>query len=198
MKNRACFLDRDGVLIHEENYLADPAKARLIPGAAEAVKLAHEQGYKVIVVSNQSGIARGYFTMAQLKAVEARIDELLAAEGAALDANYYCCHHPKGSVPELAVDCDCRKPKPGMLLQAERDFDVDPAHSFMIGDKTDDLNAGFAAGCAAAALVRTGHGSEQDFCPYQGKNNAFDCPDVLTAVRTMIAYSKQEAKGGVK
>lgn len=160
--NKIFFLDRDGVIIEDENYLADPAKVRLCPGCAEAFRKIANAGYRIIAVSNQSGIARGYFTFDDVKAVERKIGELLNEQGApSPDAWYYCPHHPKGIVEEFRKDCECRKPKPGLLLQAGKDFDADFSRSFMIGDKISDLQAGFAAGCASGVLVMTGHGSEQ-------------------------------------
>lgn len=183
---RACFLDRDGVLITEKNYLADPADVEIQPCAIEAVRLLHRNGFLAIVVSNQSGIARGYFTPDDLKRVERRIDALFAEAGEKIDAWYYCFHHPKGSVPGYARPCSCRKPEPGMLLQAGKDFQIDLTQSFMIGDKTDDLEAGLRAGCKAAALVRTGHGAEQDMTPYRDKTNVLDTADVLSAVKSLF------------
>lgn len=166
---KACFFDRDGVLIEEKNYISNPDDVILSDGAADAVRRMKKAGYLVIVISNQSGIARGYFTPEDLACVEKRMNDLLAAEGVTIDGYYYCYHHPKGCVKEYAIDCDCRKPKPGMILQAARDFGIDTAQSFMIGDKVDDLRAGFNAGCRMAALVRTGHGSEQDLGEFSGK-----------------------------
>ena len=161
-RNKAFFLDRDGVMIEEKNYLADPANVCLCPGCAEALRKIAAAGYRMIVTSNQSGIARGYFTFAEVAAVEKRIQELLLAEGAPLpDAWYYCPHHPKGTVAEYACECECRKPRPGMLLQAAEELDLCLSASGMIGDKLSDLRAAFAAGCPSAALVRTGHGAEQ-------------------------------------
>ena len=184
MTEKACFLDRDGTLIEERNYLADPALVALAPGVPEALRLLRDAGYLLIVVSNQSGIARGYFTAEQLKAVEQRVGELLAEHGLSLDANYYCFHHEKGIIPEYARPCDCRKPKPGLLLQAVRDFSLDPARCMMIGDKVSDLQAGQAAGCRALALVRSGHGTEQDLSGFPG---AVDAPDILSAVQTLLS-----------
>ena len=180
---KACFLDRDGCLIEERNYLSDPAQVCLCPGVPEALRLLEENGYLRIVVSNQSGIARGYFTMEQLRAVERRIDELLAEHGVRVDAWYYCPHHKKGVVPEYAVDCDCRKPLPGMLLRAAEDFSLDRKQCIMIGDRISDLRAGLSAGCRAAALVRTGYGRMEDLslCP-----GAADAADLPSAVRMLI------------
>lgn len=183
MMNKAFFLDRDGVLIEEEHYLSDPAKARLCPGAADAIRMMRAHGYKVIVVSNQAGIAKGYFTMKELKAVEARIDELLAAEGLALDGVYYCPHHPQGVVPEYRLACSCRKPEPGMLLSAAKDHEIDLAASVMIGDRVSDLKAGLNAGCKAVALVHTGYGKEQDL-------SSFDPAVTLEAENILDATEK--------
>ena len=181
---QACFFDRDGVIIEEADYISDPALVRLCPFAADAIRAMHDAGRLVIVVSNQSGIARGYFTEADLRAVEARMNELLAEAGVKIDAAYYCFHHKKGIVPEYAIDCDCRKPKPGMLLRAAKDLDIDLAASFMIGDKESDLEAGLNAGCRGVALVRTGHGVHQNI---EKIPQAVDVGDVLTAAKELLA-----------
>ena len=187
--NKTFFLDRDGVIIEDENYLSDPAKARLCPGCAEAIRQIADAGYQIIVTSNQSGIARGYFSWKEVKAVEARIEELLVKEGAPKpNAWYYCPHHPKGVIPEYTQECDCRKPKPGLLLQAGREHNVDFQHSCMIGDKLSDIEAAYAAGCRSAALVLTGHGGEQ-------KLESLDHPcltagTILDAVRKLLANAQ--------
>lgn len=181
---QACFFDRDGVIIEEADYISDPALVRLCPGAAEAIRAMHDAGRLVIVVSNQSGIARGFFTEADLRRVEARVNELLAEAGEKIDAAYYCFHHKKGIVPEYAIDCDCRKPKPGLFLRAAKDLDIDLASSFMIGDKESDLEAGLNAGCCGVALVRTGHGVHQNI---EKIPQAVDVGDVLTAAKELLA-----------
>ena len=181
---KACFFDRDGVIIEEADYISDPSLVHLCPFAADAIRAMHDAGRLVIVVSNQSGIARGYFTEADLRAVEARMNELLAEAGVKIDASYYCFHHKKGIVPEYAIDCDCRKPKPGMLLRAAKDLDIDLANSFMIGDKESDLEAGINAGCKGVALVRTGHGVHQNI---EKIPQAVDVGDVLTAAKELLA-----------
>lgn len=181
---KACFLDRDGCLIEEENYLSDPAKVRLCPGVPEALRLLEKKGYLRIVVSNQSGIARGYFSRDQLHAVERRINELLAEYGVRIDAWYYCPHHAEKSIlPEYALDCGCRKPKPGMLLRAAEDFSLDIKQCVMIGDRITDIQAGRNAGCRAEALVRTGYGASEDLSRVPG---VVDAPDILTAVRRLV------------
>ena len=187
--NKTFFLDRDGVIIEDENYLADPAKARLCPGCAEAFKRFAVAGYLIIVISNQSGIARGYFSWKEVKAVEARIEELLAKEGAPKPtAWYYCPHHPKGVIPEYTQECSCRKPKPGLLLQAGEEHSVDFQHSCMIGDKRSDLQAAYAAGCRSAALVLTGHGGEQNPEPFD--KPYLTAANILDAVRKLLAVAQ--------
>lgn len=155
---RAVFLDRDGVLIEEREYLRDPAGVVLTPGAGMAVRRLREAGWLVILVTNQAGVARGYFTEADVERVHAAVREQLADCGASLDAIRVCPHHPEGVVERYARTCDCRKPAPGMLLEAIRQFGIDPARSVMIGDKPSDLEAGRAAG-VEPILVETGYGA---------------------------------------
>lgn len=181
--NKACFLDRDGVLIEEKNYLCDPDGVVLPPEIRETFQYLRERGYKIIVISNQAGIAKGYFKEEQLHAVQQRIDEKLAEIGCKLDGVYYCYHHKSGVVPEYAVDCDCRKPKPGMILRAAKEHDPDLSQCVMIGDRTTDLRAGINAGCRAVALLRTGHGATEDLSDFP---DAVDAPDILTAVKKLI------------
>ncbi len=183
---KACFLDRDGVVIEDANYLSDPEQVRLIPGAADAIRALHDAGYAVVLVSNQSGIARGYFTTDDLKRVEQKINQELEAAGAVspFDGIYYCPHHKKGIIPEYTADCGCRKPKPGLLLRAAADLNLDLSRSFIIGDKASDGNAGFNAGCSAAVLVRTGHGPEEVL---PEKENFFEAPSIREAVHLLLA-----------
>ena len=157
------FLDRDGVIIEDKNYLSSPDQVVLCEGTVSAFRRIKDAGYGIVVVSNQSGIARGYFTEKDLEKVEKRIEELLAASGSPVpDKWYYCPHHAKGSVPEYSFDCDCRKPKPGLFLRAGKELDIDFSQSVVIGDKISDLEGGFSAGCGKGVLVLTGHGKEQE------------------------------------
>lgn len=162
MKNRAVFLDKDGTLIEDIPYNVDPAKIRLVPDAGEGLRALHAAGYRLIVVSNQSGIARGYFSEPALTAVADRLSELLADQGVPLAGFYYCPHHPHGVDPTYAVFCDCRKPEPGLILRAARDHDVDPTQSWLIGDILDDVEAGRRAGCQTI-LIDDGHETEWTF-----------------------------------
>jgi D-glycero-D-manno-heptose 1,7-bisphosphate phosphatase len=149
----AVFLDRDGTLIEEVDYLADPAGVVLIPGAAQALKNLAQAGYKLVLVTNQSGVARGLLDESRLAQIHERLSDLLHGEGTRLDGIYACIHHP-----EFGSPCDCRKPQPGMLLQAAEDLQLDLERSWMIGDAARDLEAGKRAG-TRSLLVRTGKGS---------------------------------------
>ena len=153
----ALFLDRDGVINVEVNYLHRPNDVVLVPGVAHAIAQANAFEIPVIVITNQAGIARGKYGPAELAAVGQRIDQLLGT--AIIDATYHCPHHPEGTVAELRIECECRKPAPGMLLQAAAEHGLDLANSIFVGDKASDLSAARAAGCGAV-LVRTGYGTQ--------------------------------------
>lgn len=163
-KQKAVFLDRDGTINKYVGFLRDIDKFELIPGVAEAIRVINESGYLAIVVTNQPVIARGEVTVKQLQLIHNKMETLLGAEGAYLDAIYYCPHHPhkgyEGEVPELKIDCDCRKPKPGMLIKAAEDFNIDLSQSWMIGDGENDVRAGKAAGCRTALIGAEGYGQD--------------------------------------
>lgn len=152
----AVFLDRDGTVMEEREYLADPAGVRLVPGAAEAIRSLGAAGFAVVLVTNQSGIARGLYREEDYRAVAARLDEVLQAAGAPVEATYYCPHHPDHTGP-----CDCRKPAPGMYRRAARDLDLDLARSWYVGDKPSDVEPALALG-GRGVLVRTGYGRESE------------------------------------
>lgn len=153
------FLDRDGTINEEVEFLSSPRDVRLIPGAARVIREANVLGFKVIVITNQSGIARGLFTEQDFHAVNDELFRLLRLEGAAVDALYYCPHHPDGE-PPYRLDCECRKPRTGMLRRAADELGIDLSRSFVIGDRLSDLQAGIAAG-ASSILVLTGYGAAQ-------------------------------------
>lgn len=175
MKKRAVFLDRDGVLIHEVDYLSDPRKLKLIDGAAQAVARLRCAGYKVIVVSNQSGVARGMFSLDRLQQVHRRLRAELKAQGARLDGLYFCPHHPEAPLARYRRNCLCRKPFPGMLRQAVRRFKLSIAHCYMVGDSTVDLEAALRAGCRPL-LVRTGKGGRDGVHPVRPEKVFADLP----------------------
>lgn len=155
-KQRAIFLDRDGTLNKEVNFLTNIDDLELLPGAAEAVKKINQAGYLAIVITNQPVIARGEVTLQQLNEIHAKLETLLGREGAYIDGLYFCPHHPdkgfEGERPEYKRDCECRKPKAGMVLQAARDFNIDLSASYMIGDRDKDVECGQAAGLKQSVL----------------------------------------------
>ena len=153
---RAVFLDRDGVLNVDNGYVSQVDDFEFIEGVIEACKKLKEKGYLLVVITNQSGIARGYFSEEQFHTLTEWMDWSLADRGVDLDGIYYCPHHAEKGLGEYKVDCDCRKPKPGMLLSAIKDLNIDVSNSILVGDKVSDLQAGIAAGVKTNYLVRTG------------------------------------------
>ena len=180
--NRAFFLDRDGTINVEIGYLHEPERTLLLPGVADAVAAIHRAGFLAVAVSNQAGVAKGFYPECVIAAVHARIQSLLLAAGgrdALIDAWYYCPHHPDFTGP-----CDCRKPAPGMFLRAAADFALDLGKSYMIGDRMSDLEAGRTAGCAACCLVRTGYGVN---VVEEARAAGFaEAADLETAVRMLL------------
>lgn len=159
--SKAAFFDRDGTLIVDKHYLSDPDEIELLPGAIETLKKAKQSGYKLIVISNQSGVARGYFSFESALAVSRRFEQILARSGVTLDGSYFCPHYRSGSVPAYSLACDCRKPHPGMAEQAAREQRINLHRSVVIGDKLDDLNLGLVSG-GRSILVRSGHGGQTE------------------------------------
>lgn len=159
--NKAVFLDRDGTINKEVNYLHRPEDFVFIPGAVEAIKIFRRLGYKVIVITNQAGVARGYYKEGDVKALHQFLDNLLADEGTSIDAYYYCPHHPDGILEEYEGECSCRKPKTGMIIHATKDFDIDLSNSIIIGDKEIDVQTGKNSGIGKCVLVRSGHPTEE-------------------------------------
>lgn len=169
-------LDRDGTIIAEKHYLSNPDEVVLLPGAAAGLHRMAELGLKRIVVTNQSGVARGYFDLARVEAIHARMIELLAQQSASLDAIYVCPHSPEDG-------CTCRKPLPGLLERAAVEHHVDLHESFVIGDKPCDIDLGRAVG-ATTILVRTGYGAS---CESQGIAGVDHVADDLAAAAEIIA-----------
>lgn len=161
---KAIFLDRDGTINKYVGFLRNIDEFELIPGAAEAVRKINASGYLAIVVTNQPVIARGEVTVPELQLIHNKMETQLGAEGAYLDGIYYCPHHPnkgyEGEIPELKIDCDCRKPKPGMLVKAAHNYNVDLSGSWMIGDGENDIKAGKAAGCQTALIGEGEYGQD--------------------------------------
>lgn len=160
-KQKAIFLDRDGTINKYVGFLRNIDELELMPGVSEAIKKINESGFLAIVTTNQPVIARGEVTVPELQEIHNKMETLLGAEGAYLDAIYYCPHHPHrgypGEVETLKIDCECRKPKPGMLFKAAEDFNIDLSQSWMIGDGENDVKAGKAAGCKTALIGTESH-----------------------------------------
>jgi D-glycero-D-manno-heptose 1,7-bisphosphate phosphatase len=173
----AVFLDRDGTIIEEVKYLADPDGVILIPGAVEALDLLLDAGFALVVVTNQSGIARGLYGLTDYEAVARRLDELLAAHGIRLDATRFCPHHPS-----VSGDCTCRKPATGMHREVAEELGLDPARSFFVGDRVGDLLPALELG-GEGILVRTGYGADEE-STLPAAFRAAD--DLLEAVRLIL------------
>lgn len=180
---RAVFLDRDGTINVEKDYLFQPKDFEFISGAEEAIALLNHSDFMVIVVSNQSGVARGYYTEEDVYRLHNYVDKLLAEKGAKVNAWLYCPHHPEGR-GSYALPCRCRKPQTGMFMEAARKFDVDLDNSIMIGDKFIDVKAGSRAGCRSI-LVRTGYGAEEELeFELSDRYEVYD--NLLAAVKAIV------------
>ena len=158
-KRRALFIDRDGVInqmVEYEDGFDSPQRVedvKLVDGVAEVIRWANENGLVVIEVSNQPGVAKGKMTMEQLEAIEGRVHQLLESEGGLVDARYICHHHPNGVIAALTMECDCRKPRPGLINRASVEMGIDVNRSIMLGDKASDVAAAAAAGCQAIIFI---------------------------------------------
>ncbi len=154
---RAVFIDRDGTISEEVGYINHSSRFRLFPYAAAAIKHLNDNGWLAIVVTNQAGVARGYFSEDMIQTVHAEMTKELESGGARLDAIYYCAHHPSVGEPPYRFDCDCRKPKPGLISRAAQDFDIDLAGSWMVGDRYSDVELARNAG-VKSMFVMSGYG----------------------------------------
>jgi D-glycero-D-manno-heptose 1,7-bisphosphate phosphatase len=183
---RAVFLDRDGTINVEKDYLYRPEEFAFIPGAPQAIRRLRDAGYLVVVVTNQAGVARGYYGETEVAALHEHLRRQLAAAGTGVDAIYYCPHHPTAGAGPYQVACDCRKGAPGMLLQAASEHHIDLDRSFLVGDKLADIEAAVRAGCRPI-LVRTGYGSRDEprvAAQYPGTRV---CQDLPAAVALILA-----------
>jgi D-glycero-D-manno-heptose 1,7-bisphosphate phosphatase len=181
--NKAIFLDKDGTLIPDIPYNINPHVVTLQPDSIEGLKLLQNEGYLLIIVSNQSGVARGYFTEEKLQAVEIKMKELLAEHGILLSGFYYCPHHPKGIVKLFNINCDCRKPMPGMLLKAAIEHNIDLTKSWMIGDILNDVEAGNRAGCKTVLID---NGNETEWIPGERRMPAITCKSINEAADNIL------------
>jgi len=186
----AVFLDKDGTLVENVPYNVDPDRITLLPGALEGLRLLHGAGLPLIVISNQSGVARDYFPEQALEAVRARLNELLGAAGIELAGFYYCPHLPEAAVSRYAVECDCRKPQPGLFLRAARELDLDCTRSWAIGDILHDVEAGHRAGCRTI-LLDNGHETEWELSPLRTPDLV--CADLTQAAGLILARCLEQA-----
>lgn len=187
----AAFLDRDGVINYDAGYLHDWSEFRFLPGVVDALRQLQTLGYRLIVITNQSGIARGMYTESAYQALTARLKDALREQGVTLAQVYHCPHHPDGSVPEYRLDCGCRKPRIGMIEQALRDFDIDMAASILVGDKPSDIEAGSAAGVGRRFLVRCN--CEGDRPAPGGADGVFD--DLAQCVARLSEATRERVSG---
>ncbi|MDT5063788.1 MAG: D-glycero-D-manno-heptose 1,7-bisphosphate phosphatase [Acidobacteriota bacterium] len=187
MKRRAVFMDRDGTISEEIGYVNHPSRYRVFPYSAEAVRLLNEAGWLAILVTNQAGVARGYFTEELITAVHDVLKQELSKRGAELDAIYYCAHHPTVGEAPYRFDCDCRKPKPGLIERAAAEFDIDLRQSWMIGDRYSDIELARNAG-VHSAFVLSGYGrGEWEYQRAAWKHEPeLVAEDLLEAVRRIV------------
>jgi D-glycero-D-manno-heptose 1,7-bisphosphate phosphatase len=182
--SRAVFLDKDGTLVKDVPYNVDPQQVILEEGVTEGLRLLANAGYRLVVVSNQSGVARGYFSEDALQSVFTRLQDLLSEAGVTLDGFYYCPHHPEGSQPEYALECSCRKPRPGLLQAAARDLNINLAGAWMVGDILNDVEAGHRAGCRSILI---NNGNETEWLPGPLRGPDFTASNLEEAARIILA-----------
>ncbi len=188
MTNKAVFLDKDGTLIEDVPYNVNPDLIKLTQGAIAGLQLLQASGYKLIVISNQSGVARGYFLESELVGVKEHLLKLLSPQGVTLDGFYYCPHHPDGVVSEYAITCDCRKPEPGLILRAACEHNIDLQKSWFIGDILNDVEAGHHAGCKTI-LIDNGNETEWQLSPIRIPD--YVVADLMMAAQMIIRNSQK-------
>ncbi len=195
MKRRAIFMDRDGTISEEVGYVNHLSRYKVMPDSLEAIRLVNRAGLLAIVTTNQSGVARGYFSESLIHDVHARLRSLVQNAGACLDAIYYCPHHPQEGAPPYRAECECRKPRPGMILKAAVEHDIDLAGSYVVGDSTIDMEAGAAAG-VPGVLVLTGYG--RGLVEHQAERfkvrPVHTTENLLAAVRWILARDSEEGR----
>jgi D-glycero-D-manno-heptose 1,7-bisphosphate phosphatase len=192
-KGAAVFLDRDGTLIREVNYLCAVEQIEILPGVAQALGLLREGGFKLVMVTNQSVIARGRLSEAGLQEIHAALSAKLGGAGASLDAIYYCPHHPTEGIGEYRVSCDCRKPNTGMIQRAVQEFDLDATRSYVVGDQMTDVELARKVGAAAILL-----GRDEAAADAARAVNIPVVDDLLQAARWIIERAGQSQSGAQK
>lgn len=186
----AVFLDRDGTLIEEAGYLDRLDRLALIPSAVDALRLLARAGFRLVVVTNQSGIALGLFDEAFVRQTHDALHARLEAAGARIDGWYYCPHHPAGHVPALTMSCECRKPGPALPRRAAAELGLDLARSWMIGDRWGDVQLAASAGMAGGVLVRTGYGRSAEARPATGATAAHVADDLMDGAGWILRHAR--------
>ena len=189
MKRPAVFIDRDGTISEEVGYINHPSRFRVFPYSAEAIRILNESGWLAILITNQAGVARGYFSEDVIHRVHDQLTRDLQNESAKLDAIYYCAHHPSVGEPPYRFDCDCRKPKPGLIQQAAKDFEIDLEASWMAGDRYSDVELARNAGLRSA-FVLSGYGRgelEYQSSKWQHQPDLV-CENLLEAVKSIVNH----------
>ncbi|MFZ0062537.1 MAG: HAD family hydrolase [Pyrinomonadaceae bacterium] len=189
MRRPAVFIDRDGTISEEVGYINHPSRFRVFPYTAEAIKLVNDQGWLAIVITNQAGVARGYFSESMIKTVHDNLLREVGEKGARVDAIYYCAHHPSVGEPPYRQDCDCRKPKPGLVNRACKDLDIQLEQSWMVGDRYGDVELAHNAGIRSA-LVLSGYGrGEWENQSSQWKQQPdLVAENLLEAVKSIVGF----------
>lgn len=196
MSRPAVFFDRDGTLCEEVGYINHPDRLKLMPGAGSAVRKVRQAGFAAVVVTNQAGVARGYFPLHVVEATHRRLREFLAAEGTELDGIFVCLHHPDLGGPGFQAACDCRKPAPGLIFQAARELDLDLQRSFIAGDSFRDIGAGQNAGLAGKVLLRTGYGRGELL--WRGTHHTVWPDFIADDLAQAVAWMMEHAPGGTR
>ncbi|MGD2124489.1 MAG: HAD family hydrolase [Desulfobacteraceae bacterium] len=187
MKKPAVFIDRDGTINEQMGYINHLSRFVILPGVPEAVRLLNQNDFLVIIVSNQSGVARGYHPIDLVDEVHALLQNILREEAAFIDGIFFCPHHPSGIVPKYTGECDCRKPKTGLIDQACKGFDIDPVNSYAVGDRYTDVELAHRAGMKGI-LVKTGYGLGEiaHVLPIQSRQPVHIAQDLLDAVQWIL------------
>lgn len=192
MKKPAVFIDRDGTINEQRGFINHLSRFALLPGVAEAVKLLNKNSFFAIIVTNQSGVARGYYPVALVHEVHELMNKSLEREGARIDGVFYCPHHPRGIVPEFTADCDCRKPKTGLVNQALKAFNIDMSNSYVVGDRYVDIELAVRVN-VKGILVKTGYGlGEMEYViPERPLKPSHVAEDLLDAVKWILKEGKE-------
>lgn len=189
--NKAVFIDKDGTLIPDIPYNIDLELIELEENSIRGLKEIKRAGYLLIIISNQSGVARGYFAEKELERVKEKLTLLLTNQGIKLDGFYYCPHHPEGIIKEYIADCGCRKPKAGMIIKAAEDFEVDLSQSWMIGDILNDVEAGNTAGCRTILID---NGNETEWIMNKNRQASAIVKSINEAAELILEFAEIESK----